>query len=354
LYKWVRINAVTAKSLNVPVAPSYSGPPYDSTTPVFYDGTQPSGAQLNISNSGAQVLELTALAVLPNGSQKLVQYLVAPTPLNLNLSAALTLDGNSPQFTASTSPSFWVGGADQGSTGSCTPSSTAYTAVDYTNGSITNFEQPSNPSGIPVALQNHYSNGVSANPNILSVALSQNLSTVGGLNSLVQTITTSADAVIPGPVTESGSTNVFPAAMSSTNPVTIVVNGDLTFSGWRNTGYGLLLVTGKLKYDPDASWDGIILVIGQGYMYSNQGAYTTTQIQGAVFLARTLDASGNPLTPSSSPIFTPPSSGSPTSGFDFYSTPNTLTTGIYYSSCWIQAAMPNLPYKILSFHEIAQ
>ena len=354
LYKWVRINAVTAKSLNVPVAPSYSGPPYDSTTPVYYDGTQPSGAQLNISNSGAQVLELTALAVLPNGSQKLLQYLVTPTPLNLNLTAALTLDGNTPQFTASTSPSFWVGGADQGSAGSCTPSSTAYTAVDYTNGSINNFEQPSNPSGIPVALQNHYSNGVSANPNILNVPLSANLSTAGGLNSLVQTITASADAVIPGPVTESGSTNVFPAAMSSTNPVTIVVNGDLTFSGWRNTGYGLLLVTGKLKYDPDASWDGIILVIGQGYMYSNQGAYTTTQIQGAVFLARTLDASGNPLTPSSSPIFTPPSSGSPTSGFDFYSTPNTLTTGIYYSSCWIQAAMPNLPYKILSFHEIAQ
>src|SRR5580704_10881937 len=57
LYKWVRINAITSKSLNVPVAPSYSGPPYDSTTPVFYDGTQPSGAQLNISGTGAQVLE---------------------------------------------------------------------------------------------------------------------------------------------------------------------------------------------------------------------------------------------------------------------------------------------------------
>jgi hypothetical protein len=106
LYKWVRINAITAKSLNVPVAPSYSGPPYDSTTPVFYDGTQPSGAQLNISNTGAQVLELTALAVLPNGSQKLVQYLVAPTPLNLTFPAALILDGNTPQFTASPSDEF--------------------------------------------------------------------------------------------------------------------------------------------------------------------------------------------------------------------------------------------------------
>ncbi len=353
LYKWVRINAVTEKSLNVPVGPSYSSPPYDSTTPVFYDGTQPTGAQLNISNTGTQVLELTALAVLPNGSQKLLQYLATPTPLNLNLTAALTLDGNTPQFTASPSPSFWVGGADQGSTGSCTPSSSPATAVDYTNGPLSNFEQPSNPSGIPAGLLNHYTNGVAANPNILSVPLSPNLTTVGGLNSLVQTISASADAVILGPVTESGSTNYFPTAMSPTNPVTIVVNGDLTFNGWRNTGYGLLLVTGKLTYDPDASWDGIILVIGQGYMYSHQSAYTTTQIQGAVFLARTVDASGNPLALSSAPIFTPVTSASP-SGFDFSGTPNTLTTGIYYSSCWIKAAMPNIGYKVVSFHEIAQ
>jgi hypothetical protein len=135
--------------------------------------------------------------------------------------------------------------------------------------------------------------------------------------------------------------------------MTVVVNGDLTFSSWRNTGYGLLLVTGKLTYDPDASWNGIILVIGEGWMNSNQGAYTTTQIQGAVFLARTVDASGNPLPQSSPPIFIPPAPPL-ASGFDFYNTPNSLTNGIYYSSCWIQAALPSSGYKILSFHEISQ
>jgi hypothetical protein len=352
LYKWVRINAITSKSLNVPVAPSYSGPPYDSTTPVFYDGTQPSGAQLNISGTGTQVLELTALAVLPNGSQKLVQYLVAPTPLNLSFPAALILDGNTPQFTASPSDDYYVKGIDQGSVGTCNPVSTPSIAVGYTDASYTkpNFEQPGNAKGIPSGKLNNYTNGVAANPDVVSVTLSSNLSTVGGLNSLVQTIQQSADLVFNRNATQAD----MPAGMNATNPMTIVINGDLTLSGWRSTGYGLLLVTGKFTYDPDASWDGIILVIGKGWMYSSQGAYTTTQIQGAVLLARTLDASGTPLSPSSSPIFTPPSSGSPTSGFDFYSTPNTLTNGIYYSSCWIQAAMPNLPYKILSFHEIAQ
>jgi len=356
----VRINAITAKSLNVPVAPSYSGPPYDSTTPVFYDGTQPSGAQLNISGNGTQVLELTAIAVLPNGSQKLVQYLVAPTPLNLTLPAALILDGNTPQFTASTSDDYYVKGIDQGSVGTCNPvpPSTPFTAVGYTDASYTksNFEQPGNSKGISAGKLNNYTNGVAANPNIVSVALTSNLSTVGGLNSIVQTIQQNADFVINGNACVGGTCSTgtnLPAAMSASNPMTIVVNGDLTFSGWRTTGYGLLLVTGKFTYDPDASWDGIILVIGKGWMYSSQGAYTTTQIQGAVLLARTLDVSGNPLSQSSSPIFTPVSSASP-SGFDFYSTPNNLTNGVYYSSCWIQAAMPNLPYKILSFHEIAQ
>jgi hypothetical protein len=134
-----------------------------------------------------------------------------------------------------------------------------------------------------------------------------------------------------------------PAAMSASNPMTIVVNGDLTLSSWRSTGYGLLLVTGKFTYDPDASWNGIILVIGKGWMYSYQGSYATTQIQGGLFLAKTVDASGNPLPASSPPI----------SSFFNFTSPS-AANGIYYSSCWIQAAMPNLSYKILSFHEIAQ
>jgi hypothetical protein len=359
LYKWVRINAVSEQSLNLPLAPLFSPPPYDSTTPVFYDATKPAGTQLNISNpgTGVQVLELTALAVLPNGtqnpSQKLVQYLIAPVPLNLNFPAALTLDGNAPQFTASPSPSFWVDGTDHGAVGTCNPTAPPVAAVGYTSGSLSNFVRPSNASGIPIGppssadLRNHYTPFVAPDPDIVSVTLSPNLQTVAGLNALVQTIQQNADVVVNGNATQSN----MPAAMSATNPMTIVINGDLTLSSWHGTGYGLLLVTGKFTYDPDASWDGIILVIGQGWMHSQQGAYTTTQIQGAVFLARTLDASGNPLPPSSAPIFTA-APGAP-SGFDFGGTPNSLTNGIYYSNCWIQAAMPSAGYQVLSFHEIS-
>jgi hypothetical protein len=351
LFKWVRINAVSEQWLRQGLGQDVA--PFDGTidaTPLFYDGAN----LTDTPSSGKQVLEITALAALPNGSQKIVQYLAAPLPLNLSFQAALTLDGNNVQFTASNSPSFWVGGNDQGSVGACNPGAPA-SAVGYTTGSLSDFEKPGNPLGIPIGppssadLRNHYTPFAAPNPDIVPVTLSPNLQTVGGLNALVQTIQQNADVVINGNATQSN----MPAGMSATNPMTIVINGDLTFSGWRSTGYGLLLVTGKFTYDPDASWDGIILVVGQGWMYSHQAAYTNTQIQGAVFLARTLDASGNPLPQSSAPIFTPVSSASP-SGFDFHNTPGSLTNGIYYSSCWIQAAMPASGYKILSFHEISQ
>lgn len=348
LYKWVRINGVTEKSLNLDVCP------YDGlgASLVFYGVVNPPcnpALGLNDQGAGAQVLELTALAALPNGSQKLLQYLVAPQPLSLNLPAALIMAGASPNFSASRSPSFWVRGDDQGAVGNCNPSGAfTSTALGYTDASYApaNFEQPANSQGIPSGpspapnLLGNYTNYASTNPNIALVTLSQDFSSVATLNNLVQIIQQNADVVVNGNATQTGGGGPMPSAMSPTNPMTIVINGDLTFNSWRQTGYGLLLVTGKLTYDPDASWDGIILVIGQGYVQAFQGSYTTTQIQGAVLLANTTGLSSNQAP--SNPIF------------DFSGTPPSLTNTIQYSHCWIQAAMPKMPYKILSFHEISQ
>ena len=72
--------------------------------------------------------------------------------------------------------------------------------------------------------------------------------------------------------------------MSAANPMTIVVNGNLNLSGWHNSGYGLLLVTGTLYYDPDASWSGIVLVVGQGIFSSSKngaGGFERRRVRGA-------------------------------------------------------------------------
>ncbi len=332
LYKWVRINAVSEQSLQLDVAP------YDGTrdpTSVYYDG-----ANLNDGNSGSQVLEITSLAVLPNGSQKLVQYLTAPLPLNLNFNAALTLDGQNmqpnAQFTVPNSSNFSVRGNDQYSAGSCNPGPGTVDAVGYTDPSDSTITSAIQAAPASQDRRGNYT-GVAPTLDVVPVTVSGNLQTVAGLNALVQTITQNADVVVNGNATQSS----MPAAMSASNPMTIVINGDLTFNGWHNTGYGLLLVTGTFTFDPDATWNGIVMVIGKGKLYSHQGG--TGQLNGAVFLASTVDSSGNPLSPSSPP-------GTP--NFDF--TSSSGSNGIYYSSCWIQAAMPSAGYRILSFHEIAQ
>jgi hypothetical protein len=343
LYKWVRISAITEQSLNLDTCP------YDTTTDpalVYYGivaGCSPTGFSLNDTATGAQVLELTAFAALPNGTQKLLQYLVAPAALNLTFSAALTLDGNNVQFTVPNTTNFQVSGTDQGSVGNCNPGAVAVTAVGYTNAS-----DPSRTNILSAIQANRTANYSPTPPpppaNVNLVSLSSlpgcpgcSLTTAGGLNALVQAITQSADVVIQGPATQAS----MPTAMSATNPMTIVVNGNLTFNGWHSTGYGLLVVTGDFSFDPDASWDGIVLVIGTGKLYSQQNG--NGQFLGAVLLARTLDASGNVLPAGSSPV---------SSYFDF--TPSSGSNGIFYSSCWVQAAQPAASYKVLSFREISQ
>ncbi len=344
LFKWVRINAVSEKSLNIDV--DFDGNP-DSITPLYYDGAHFS----NNASAGPQVLEITSLAVLPNKSQKILQYLVAPIPLSFQ--AALTLDGNGVIFNTTTSGNFFVKGNDQYSALSCNPSPPAspVIALGYTKSSdstIANSIPPGPPP--PSGREDHYTNGIAPTPNVAQVTLPTNLTTVTGLNSLVQAITQSAD--VP-PITPSGDlsdgNNFMPAAMTATNPMTIVINGDLKINGWHHHGYGLLLVTGKLTYDPDAYWHGIVLVIGDGWLFANQGSSTGGHFEGAVLVAKTTDPSGTPL------LATDPLGAS---RFDF--TSNSLTPfggnyyGVYYSNCWIQASMPSLGYKVLSFHEISQ
>src|SRR5260370_37146171 len=105
--------------MGIQVAP-YDGHTADPAKPIFYDGTQ-----LNVPNSGYQVLEITSLAVLPNGSQKLLQYLIAPGPIALPpFLAALTLSGSPGNVVTFHAPasnsSYAVKGNDQDCSGSLT------------------------------------------------------------------------------------------------------------------------------------------------------------------------------------------------------------------------------------------
>jgi hypothetical protein len=324
LYKWVRITATTEYSSNIAVSGSSTK---DNTTPLYYIANQ-NQEVLGPAPGATQVLSITALAFTPYGSRRMVQYSVAAgsSAALSNLPSALILDGNGVTFTGPGKSGFYINGNDIDAP-SGTPSGVG--AIGFTNSS-----DSSSISAGAVPTSNYLSpSGVTA---VGVVSLPAQFQTPSSLEALVQSITQSADKVIVGPVTQSDSTNIMPAGMSATNPMTTVVQGDLTINGWHGTGYGLLVVTGTLTYDPDASWNGIILVIGNGQFVSTQSG--TGQINGVLLIAQTRDASGNLLSALGSASF------KQTAG----------SNGIHYSTKSVTAAQPLATYQVLSFREIAQ
>jgi hypothetical protein len=348
IFKWVRINAATEQSLFLQVNATGS---YNNSTPIYYDpahintsGNPWPSLIVNVSppSTAVQALEITALASLPTGSQKTLQYLVAPVSVNLNFPAALTLDGYADVFNAPDHPGWVVQGQSDGGDAACAPSGPIpypvyAVAVPDNNPDVGNVI-----SGIPTSPYNETVNFTGTGgltPNVFPVTLATNLRTVQGLNLISQTIIQNADAVIAGPATEAN----LPSAMSITNPMTVAIQGDFSLGTGIPAGYGLLLVTGNFTYATGSSWNGIVLVIGKGTMTASENGAGGT-FKGATLIARTLDASGNPL-----PGTNPPGPAT----FNDTQSPN-VGSGFVYNCGWIQQAQAPLTYKILSFHEIRQ
>ena len=346
MYKWVRINAATEQSLFLQVNASGS---YNNSTPIYYDpahlntsGTSWPSLIVNTSPpaTAMQALEITALASLPTGSQKILQYLVAPVSLNLTFPAALTLDGYSDVFNSPDHSSWVVQGQMDTGDAACSPSG----PIPYPVYAVAVPDSPDVAniiSGIPTTPTNETVNFTGAGgltPNVFPVTLATNLQTVQGLNQIAQTIIQNADVIIAGPATEAN----LPSAMSSANPMTVAVQGDFSLGTGIPSGYGLLLVTGNFTYATGANWSGIVLVIGKGTMTASENGAGGT-FNGAVLIAQTLDSSGN-LLPGPHP--------GPATYNDTQS--SNVGRGFIYSCYWVQRAQVPLTYKILSFHEIRQ
>lgn len=371
-YKWVRINPVTEQSLGDPGGPAPVGVDINSDgtvdqfTPLFYDPENKNGfgalspgliENATPPQTAGQALEITAYAVLPSGGRQMLQYVVRPLVIFPSLNqpqfpAALTLAGNNvtfagPQTVDGTPPGspnfgFYIKGQD-----GCAGSPLAMPAIGFTNVGDNSKANITGAGGaLPAA--NYQGMPISPGPppvpavspqSVQDVSAGMNLNWLNPktLDGVVQDITNNADVVIQGPATSSS----LPSAMSPTHLMTVVVNGNLDLNGWHNTGYGLLVVTGNLLYDPDASWQGVILVVGQGNFISTKSG--VGEIDGAVFIAKTRDASGNELASLGATSFSQTGSGAPSSN---------LGKGIYFNSCLAQAAEGPITYKVISFKEI--
>jgi len=341
LYKWVRITPATEQSLGdhlekiAAVGRDVNGDfAIDNTIPLFYDvGLVPPKLIVNAvpPPTAQQVFQITALAVLPNGTEKLLQYTVAARTFNLNFPSALTIGANNVTFQGANSAPYQVNGQD-GSGGAvpvpgCSPNGNTYKeAIGTSNagdvGAIV--------AGIPRPA--NYTGAGGSTPNVAPVPLSSTLDSPADVYKTVQTITNSADLVISGNANQAD----MPAAMSASNPMTVVVDGDFAMTG-NFTGYGLLVVTGNFSYSGNDGWNGIVLVVGDGTTTYNGNGGGNNAFNGAIYVATIWDANRNLL-----PTFGPVS----------YNINGGGGNGIYYDSCWVKAAQQPTTYQVLSFREI--
>lgn len=306
-WKWVR---VTLKQNNSFGSGYYVNGNSGTTSQVYWNGN--SECIQTISNSSTcnmPVYVLTALAVTPSGSRRMVQMEAARDQLNFTAPAALTLDGSNDQFSGGSANGWAVVGTDTagcgGSAGSAvpavgvsdgTPQTTTTTTTGH--GSHTTTTTTTTPptgdilnvingygtgSGIPNKNQSSYT-GLSTAPdveNVSSTYTSDKLDSVTDINSLVSTLKNDVtQPVVTGPASYSGGGALFNS--SSTSPQIVYVNGDFTASG-SLTGYGILVVTGNVTFKGNVTWNGLILAVGNGNFQTDG----TNTYNGAIVVANT-------------------------------------------------------------------
>lgn len=319
-WKWVRI---TLKQSNT-IAPYYTNGSNGSTAQVFWNGTNECIATSPACTPPVlPVYVMTSLAVTPGRSRRMVQAEVAENLLNFQAPSPLTLDGTGDTFDGGHSAQFGSDGHDHPGCGF--PASTkVLPGVGVTDPA----DIAAVAAGIPTNRDHNYI-GSGGTPDVQNIGptLPPNLQTVSSLQNLVSTIKSNVtQPVINGPA--SGLSN----AGTSTAPQIIYVNGDLTISG-NTTGYGILLVTGTFTAKGSSGWNGIVLVVGKG----NAQLDGNTSFNGAIVVANTVDALGNPL---------------PVLGPTTFSVNGGGNGGINYSSGCITQASTLSTFHIMAVREL--
>jgi Tfp pilus assembly protein PilX len=334
IWKWTRVTLDTNRTH----APNYVNGSNASGTlnnQICWNGTNEFVLPTGVANCPSAtppampVYLLTSFAVNPSGAHRMVQSEVT---LNIipPLPGALTFAGPNPVYGSTNSNPFHIDGTDSASP-ACPPAGNKPAIAAYDSAGATalttDLARPDHYTGYPpgssTAVAPSVSNtGPSATPPANTMGT---LATVSGLQNLVDAVTAMADQVIPA-----GSS---PTAIgTASNPLVTVVQGDLSLAAVH--GYGILLVEGNLTFTGNTSWDGVILVIGNGNLTVSGGG--GGQINGGVLVANiNTGVVGN--TPGS-PVLNWSGGGG---------------NGIYYNSCDVDSLYNNRSaYRVVATHEL--
>jgi hypothetical protein len=231
--------------------------------------------------------------------------------------------GSAPPPSGCTAPNFqqWAMGVTEPFGGTDNYDTVKASIPTAMYGQYTGTTVPPPPTGGPPSIEdNTYMNPALVSPMYL--------------NGTVESIRRNADKVIQGNATQAD----MPSEMSAYNPMTVVVNGDLQLNGF--TGYGMLVVTGNMTADANAGWRGIVLVVGAGSLTLTGGPGGNGEYDGEFLVAKTMDTSVSPPAPLG-PFGTPA-----------FHAANAGGKGIFFSSCWVNAALRPPSYRVLSFREL--
>ena len=279
-WKWVRI---TLKQNNT-IAPYFTNGSSTNAMQVCWNGTNEYADPLpNCSTTNLPVYLLTALAVTPSGSRRIIQTELVEDKVSFFAPSALTLDGTGDLFSGGNSSGWNINGMDQAGCGSATTGNPVH-AIGVPDSS----PDVAGVSAGAIRTSNYTGSG-GTTPDVANVSssLPSNLQSVSSLQALMSTVMNDAtQPVLDCSRACSGLSN--PGTVSS--PQIIYVNGDLKVSG-SITGYGVLAVTGTLNIPGTLTWNGLILVIGDGRLVTSG----TSQFNGAVLVAQTVGALGTPL-----------------------------------------------------------
>ncbi|MBI3404104.1 MAG: pilus assembly PilX N-terminal domain-containing protein [Acidobacteria bacterium] len=337
LFKWVRITPKTERAGGIDIN---GDGVLDNVTPVYFNQVSQT---LTPGANDRQVFRITALAVMPGGNRRILQYDAAPVTFNLQMPAAMTFDGGGSALFPANSNVYTVNGNDAASCG--TPPQASKPAV----GTVTPGDDVSITASIVAANRPSKYTGVGASPDVedINAMLAAyaagtpplDMTTPQGLENIADTLQANATDIVTPAV--GGAATSLPNYGSATNPVIEVVDGNLNVGPI--TGYGILLVRGNLDMAGTTGWRGIVLVIGTGYMHVSGGG--NNSFEGALLLAHTRTLPHND--PASTVLGALAATDLDWSGGG--------GNGVHYDSCWINAANnANATYRILAFREITQ
>ena len=374
-FKWARI---TLKQNATFAAPNGALIPN-----MYVDSTQPAGTQVCYQSltgneipislipggyaSCAQALAagvdagpvyiVTALAVTPSGSRRVGQYEVATMNIQ-GPPVALGLDGPAAVYNpVASSNVLFMNGTDDGNGYANPPgcASTGTTVPAITTGDNAGVNNIDTALSGPPDRSSHYTGCINSaspctqgSPSVVNgggTTFSGEWSTPAQLDNMVQSIGNLADATYTCGINgfPNGSGSPPPTAPCSptgslgtdANPQITYVNGD--FNMGNASGAGVLIVTGTLSFNGNATFDGLILVVGQGAMSESGGG--NGGFNGSVFLAKTRGP--NP------PFAELAALGNPTIAWN-----GGGSSFIQYNSCWAKVKQNHVYYPIATREEM--